>query len=1567
MKTHCSIAKATYPKTMTRRLRTARATRLLLFLALLPLPAVVQAQDYSYTNINGGITITRYYGYGGAVVIPDTLNELPVVSIGDGTFSGFDNLTSITIPSSITNIGGSAFRDCVGLSSVAIPNSVITIGPRAFYLCYGLTNVNIGNGVSSIGASAFTSCSLISLTIPNSVTSIGDWAFSGCSGLTSVTIGTNVSSIGYCVFSGCQRLTAVTIPNSVTTIGSDAFASCYGLTTVTIPNSVTSIGEDAFFGCTSLTTVTIPNSVTNIGSSVFQYCYGLTNATIGNGVRIIPGDMFSSCTSLTTVTIPNGVTTIGSWAFGSCTSLTNITIPESVTRVENRAFSGCGNLRGVYFRGNIPSVGSDVFAGDTHATSYYLPWTTGWIAGGTLGGRPTAVWDVPAPPAITSQPVSRTNVTDTTATFTVTATGTAPLAYQWRFNNTNLADGGPISGVSTTNLSIASVQTMHAGSYSVEVSNSVASVTSTVAVLTVVLPYTYTTNNGTITITKYTGPGGAVAIPSTVNGLPVTSIGTNAFYYCANLTSVTIPNSVTSIGDDAFRLCLNLTSAMIPGSVTSIGEGAFCECTSLNSVTIPSSVSSIGVGAFRSCLNLTTITVDALNAFYTSVAGVLLNKSQTTLIQYPASKVGTSYTIANSVTSIGDCAFEQCTRLTSVTIPNSVTSIGDFAFMYCTGLTSVTIPSSVTSIGVGAFVECTSLSSVTIPSSVTNIGDYGFCSCSSLTEVYFFGSAPSLGLDVFLYDNNATVYYLAGTTGWGTTFGGRPTQTWYWPGSPVITSQPVSRTNVTDTTATFTVTATGIPPLAYQWRFNDTNLIEDGVISGVNTTNLTVASVHPNHAGSYSVEVGNSVGSVTSTVAVLTVVLPYTYITNNGTITITGYTGPGGAVSIPSTINGLAVTCIGEEAFDGCISLTNVSIPDSVTNIANAAFSHCFLLTTMTVDTLNPAYSSVAGVLFNRGTNTLIQCPEGKADSYTIPNTVTMIGDQAFSGCRGLTSVTIPNTVTIIEDRAFVDCISLRSVTMPNSVTTIGAYAFSECEQLTNATISTSVTTIGEGAFSFCPSLGAITVDVLNSFYSSVAGVLFNKRQTTLIQCPMRKAGSYTVPNGVTSIGHDAFIGCHGLTSVTIPNSVTNIGNRALFVCTGLTGVYFQGSAPSLGSDVFLHDDNATVYYLAGTAGWGSTFGGRPTALWLLPNPLILNDGPSFGVQTNGFGFTISWATNIPVVVEACADLANPCWSPVGTNTLTNGWCRFSDPQWTNYIRRFYRVRTFPTNSAPTGGMAFIPAGGFAMGNCMNSSEGSSSELPVHTVFVDAFLMDSYLVSYALWTHVYSWAITHGYQFGHPGSGKASNHPVQSVDWYDVVKWCNARSEKEWRVPCYYTDGSKTAVYRTGTIDVANDYVNWSVNGYRLPTEAEWERAARGGASGRRFPWSDVSTITHSRANYSSSASYAYDISPTRGYHPAYTSGGTPCTSPVGAFPPNAYGLYDMAGNVWEWCWDWYDSAYYTSSPVADPQGPSSGYYRVLRGGSAESGADCARCAHRTFDGPSDAFPCFGFRCVSGL
>lgn len=202
----------------------------------------------------------------------------------------------------------------------------------------------------------------------------------------------------------------------------------------------------------------------------------------------------------------------------------------------------------------------------------------------------------------------------------------------------------------------------------------------------------------------------------------VTSIGSQAFYYCSNLTSITIPSGLTSIGEMAFFYCSALTSVTIPNSVISIGNFAFGSCTGLKSITIPSSVTSIENNVFQDCTGLTNITVDSSNPSFCSESGVLFNKDKTTLIYCPRGKTG-SYTIPDGVTAIEDYAFYYCSGLTSVTIPSSVTSIGVSSFQHCTGLTSITIPNSVTSITNLAFWDCSSLTIVYIPSGVNFVPD----------------------------------------------------------------------------------------------------------------------------------------------------------------------------------------------------------------------------------------------------------------------------------------------------------------------------------------------------------------------------------------------------------------------------------------------------------------------------------------------------------------------------------------------------------------------------------------------------------------------------------------------------------------------------------------------------------------------------------------------------------------------------------------------------------------------------------------------------------------------------
>jgi formylglycine-generating enzyme required for sulfatase activity len=348
---------------------------------------------------------------------------------------------------------------------------------------------------------------------------------------------------------------------------------------------------------------------------------------------------------------------------------------------------------------------------------------------------------------------------------------------------------------------------------------------------------------------------------------------------------------------------------------------------------------------------------------------------------------------------------------------------------------------------------------------------------------------------------------------------------------------------------------------------------------------------------------------------------------------------------------------------------------------------------------------------------------------------------------------------------------------------------------------------------------------------------------------------------------------------------------------------------------------------------------------------------PTLGIEGAGPQAILFWpatTSGTNGVLQSSPSLASPNWQSA-TDALPADYAPYTAVSVSNSISaRFFRLSLVPPTSD---GMALVPAGWFTMGDTLDA-EGDA--VPA-SIYVSAFYTDTNLVSYSQWQGVYSYAASQGYDFDNVGSGKADNHPLYGVDWYDMVKWCNARSQQAGLTPCYYTDGALTVVYQTG--QVTNPYVNWSANGYRLPTEAEWEKAARGRLSRQRFPWG--LTISEAQANYYGCTScQTYDLGPN-GYNPTFKDGVTPYTSPVGYFAANGYGLYDMAGNVVEWCWDWYGTPYAQPS-TTDPTGPASGSSHVLRGGSWGNPANFSRCAIRVSGLPPYANGGVGFRCVRG-
>ena len=688
--------------------------------------------------------------------------------------------------------------------------------------------------------------------------------------------------------------------------------------------------------------------------------------------------------------------------------------------------------------------------------------------------------------------------------------------------------------------------------------------------------FTYFINDDGLscTINRYTGEGGVIAIPSALDGYTVTSIDDGAFVWSSNLTGVVIPASVAYIGE----------------------------------------------GAFSSCSSLMYINVDDNNPAYCSIDGVLFDKNAGVLIQCPGGWEGT-YTVPNSVTSIGPSAFSECS-LTSVTIPSDVTdidvyafsgcgsltaivvddnnpaycsidgvlfdknvvtiikcpegregiysipsgvtSIGDNAFSSCKGLTSVTIPDGVTSIGDSAFSVCEGMTSVTIPEGVISIGDSAFSSCINMESIVIPDSVKSIDEYAFY----CCTHLESITIPIGVTSIGEATfYQCYWLGSATI---PASVTSIGDMAF---YSCTRMYNVYYGGTWSQWNRVSKGDMNTV-LSNTTMHYMAPTSG-------------------------PYTYSINQDGVscTIAGYEGEGGNLAIPSNLDGYTVTVIDSTAFSFNTGLTSVTIPASVTGIVEGAFSGCDSLTSIEVDENNPAFCSAEGVLFDRNAFTLIQFPGGKGEPYSIPDSVTSFGYRAFSACQNLTSITIPGTVTVIDNWAFESCAALADVTILDGVTSIDGGAFCFCG-LTSITIPASVTNIGDYTFYYCENLtdvyyggseeqwDAISIGADNDalanasiHYTEILPDPFSydindDGITCTITAYNGEGGDVIIPSAldgytVTSIGDDAFASCESLTSVIIPNGVTSTGNYAFQSCWNLTSVTLPDSMTRIGMYAF--------------------------------------------------------------------------------------------------------------------------------------------------------------------------------------------------------------------------------------------------------------------------------------------------------------------------------------------------------------------------------------------------------------
>ncbi len=1164
-----------------------------------------------------------------------------VTSIESYAFSGC-GLKSMTIPASVTTVGLQAFYDCNALKRVTIPSGVTSIGKSAFSSCAVLDYVTVPDSVTEIKDYAFSNCDDLdwavvptafgsdsektrifgktsgisardvkveivdgicwSYTVSGGEATVGggagDYAISpstaGELAIPATLGGCPVTAIGKYAFDSCEYLTSVTIPSGVTSIGEYAFKDCYELTSVTIPDGVTTIGQYAFSGCSKLASLELPDSITSIANAAFMHCECLTSVTIPAGVTDVETRVFDGCALLETVTIPAGVTSIDARAFADCGALQefivaeenadykavdglllsrdgktlvhgvggDVVIPDGVETIGDNAFDGLVGLTSVVIPDSVTKIGEAAFSGCDLLASVVIP----------SGMTDIGDWAFYKCDALTQVivPASVTTIGDYAFAYCANLTyALLPTSFN---GDPNLADIFDSTPAYPSDITYAN--------YGVEVVDGI--------------PWYYTVSGGEATLYALSPEyiQGAVTIPSTLGGYPVTTIGIGAFDGCSGLTSVAIPSGVTSIKLSAFEGCTGLESVVVPDSAT-IDNAAFKDCTSLLYALVPAvydgsaSLASI----FENC------PAHADGEIYFSDVKVAVVDGLQWIYTVDGDKAVLGSGIERFAAIPKDTADDLVIPATLGGYP--VTAIGEEAFSECEYLTSVTIPEGVTTIAENAFLDCYDLEVVTISATATDINPWAFDGCGVLQEfVVAEGNAVYKSVDGLLLSKDGKKL-VKGVIGDVTIPDGVET---IGDGAFYCLSG-LSSVTIPD----------GVKAIE-DYAFDAC----DGLAEVALPDSLTSLG---DSAFAYS--------------GITSVAIP------SGVTTIEGDTF-NGCDSLESVVIPSGVTMLGERAFNGCDVLASVTVPDSVTAIGDGAFADCAILLNAVLPKSFEGNPAIAGIFdssptaveyrdvkvevvdgvvwiyivsggkatLGGGADDLAVLPTTDGD-IVIPVTlggypVTGIGESAFHDIPGLTGVAVPSGVTAIGDGAFANCTSLSYAILPGAfkddpalggifsgcpaypddiefldidivdgliwvytvvdgkavlgdgdggqaipqdtagdlvipatlggcpVTGIGDYAFEGCGYLTGVTIPSGVKAIGDGAFSDCMSLAAMTI-----------------------------------PNGVTAIGDYAFDGCTDLANLTIGDGVEVIGEYAFNGCTSLEDIEIPGSVKSIGESAF--------------------------------------------------------------------------------------------------------------------------------------------------------------------------------------------------------------------------------------------------------------------------------------------------------------------------------------------------------------------------------------------------------------
>ena len=1028
-------------------------------------------------------------------------NQYPVIKINDEVFSGNTNLTSVTLPESLTTLGDRAFYTCKSLKTIKIPSGVTAIPDCCFNHCLSLESVTIPEGVTTIGDGAFFGCNLKELTLPSTVTMIEIGAFLSNNRCQSITCNaTTPPNLGENVF-GYNASTTVKVPlQSIAAyrqaVGWKNFANYYGgevvadgityrinekeamvvvaeatLTEANILSAVEfegnqypviKINDNVFADNTNLKAVTLPEGLVEIGAFAFNGCQNLGSVALPESLTTLGSYAFYSCKLLKTIKIPSGVTTIPYGCFLECSLLESVTIPEGVTTIGEFAFF-CSNIKELILPSTVTEIGDNAFY------------------------RPKSIICNAATPPTLGDNAFRSNISIKVPMASIVA---YRQAEGWK-NFTNYYGGEVVADGIT---------------YRID-------------------------ENGAMVAAAETSLTEA-NIPSAVefegNQYAVTKINDKAFSDNTNLTAVTLPESVVTLGSDAFSGCQSLKTIKIPSKVTAIPDRCFVSCSSLENVTIPEGVTTVGLYAFSNCRfktltlpstitkiddgvfshnnNLRTITCNAVtppmlgdNVFYysaTSSVKVPLQsiaayrqadgwKNISEYYVYEVISDGVTYRIDDKAAYVRavDKTVSEIYLAENVAFEGAqypLYKIADKAFAGNGSITLVTVPATVETIGSNAFDGVT----------------YPIIKIKATTPPVLASKLPMLS--AIVPPASVKAYKAAN----------------YWKDMTIIGEGKNDIEVTTSATVDLTeaiMTQAKITPASVTSIKVHGPLTNDDIINALNTNMRSCYAIDLSDAEIEALPDGAFNGKI----GLLEITLPagLKAIGNNA---FRGCFALRNEVTIPA-----GVQTIGSYAFSGCRNAKfNPALPETLTAIGDYAFQNCANLYAVT---LPASLQTIGGYAFYASSIQKIVLPEG----------LFSLGDGAFWFCKALETADFVNSMDIISipSNAFNGCSGLRKVYLPFFVEEIGDYAFSGCKSLKSLNFfeCEEITKIGEFAFRGCRSLKSLD----------------------LFKCEY-----------LTTIGSRAFSGCTSLKSLNLPKSLETIGEYAFSGCQAISVISSPSLVP---------------------------------------------------------------------------------------------------------------------------------------------------------------------------------------------------------------------------------------------------------------------------------------------------------------------------------------------------------------------------------------------------------------------